>query len=54
MLDFEDPRAVAEAALVFQKVEFPEAGEYRVQLYAGDEPLLERRILLVNMERGNG
>lgn len=45
---FDDPRAIHEAVLGFNGIVFPEPGEYRFQLLAGTEPLMERRVLLLN------
>jgi hypothetical protein len=45
-IEFDDPRVVVELALVSNNVTFPTPGEYRLQLYSGSHPLLERRILL--------
>jgi hypothetical protein len=46
-VDFADPRQVVEFDFYFTGVVFPLPGEYRVQLFAADEPLLERRIVLI-------
>ena len=43
---FKDPRAIANLALQFHGLTFPEPGEYRVQLYAGNELLREARLML--------
>lgn len=43
---FKDPRAIANLALQFHGLTFPQPGEYRVQLYAGGELLREARLLL--------
>ena len=51
-LDSPDPRAVIDAVFVVAGVVFPAAGEYRLQAYAGDEFLIERRILIINPETG--
>lgn len=40
---FPDPLAVVEINMGFCGCEFPEPGEYRFQLYAGDTPLCERK-----------
>jgi hypothetical protein len=44
---FKDPRAIAHLALQFHGLVFPEPGEYRVQLYSGNELLREARLELV-------
>jgi len=51
---FEDPRAVLELALHLQNVTFPEPGEYRLQLFSGSTPLMERRLVLLKIERAEG
>jgi hypothetical protein len=43
---FEDPRMVADVVFGFQNVSFPEPGEYRFRLFAGNEILMERRIIV--------
>jgi hypothetical protein len=45
-LEFTDARAVLEIALTAQNLIFPEGGEYRCQLFANKEFVLERRILV--------
>ena len=47
-----DRRAVAAAAFYISGgIVFPEPGEYRIQTFAGDEPLLERRLIVVPFNR---
>ncbi len=41
-----DPRSVAEAAIDFANLVFPAPGDYRVQLYADDTLLMERRLVV--------
>lgn len=48
---FKDPRAIANLALQFHGLTFPEAGEYRVQLFAAGELLREARLDLVKLQR---
>ncbi len=48
-IEFSDPRDVAEFA-VYLDAEFPEAGEYRLQLFADDEFLVERRLRVQERE----
>lgn len=47
--DFGDPRMTLELDLVIANLTFPAAGEYRIQLYAGNELLIERRLVLVQI-----
>ena len=47
---FKDPRAIAHLALQFHGLRFPEPGEYRVQLYSGNELLREARLELVRLK----
>jgi hypothetical protein len=49
-VQFKDPRAVANLALQFHGLMFPEPGEYRVQLYAGNELLREARLYLIQVK----
>lgn len=51
-VDFkDDPRAVQELAFAFSGLEFPKPGEYRLALYANDEFMVERRLLVFNPQR---
>ncbi len=52
-VNFKDPRAVANLALQFQGLTFPEPGQYRVQLLAHGELLREARLELIKLERPN-
>src|SRR4029077_1434550 len=45
-LEFNDPRAVMDMVFAFQNVQFPHPGEYRFELHAAGEFMIERRILL--------
>ena len=45
-----DPHTVVEMVLNFRDIIFKQPGEYRVQLLAGGEHLLERRIQLAVMD----
>lgn len=45
-VEFTDPRSVQEMICALAGMTFPEPGEYRLQLLANDEPILERRIVL--------
>ena len=49
-VDFKNPRAIAHLALQFHGLRFPQPGEYRVQLYSGDELLREARLELVRLQ----
>ena|SRR5579864_5223891 len=46
-LDLTDPLVVARLVFTIKSMTFPEPGEYRFQLLSGYEPLLERRILVM-------
>ena len=48
-VNFKSPRAIANLALQFHGLTFPEPGEYRVQLYSGGELLREARLELVRL-----
>src|SRR5947208_363041 len=43
--EFTDPRVTVEMDLHIQNISFPAPGEYRIQLFAGVEFVLERRFL---------
>ena len=43
-IEFADPRVVAELNFGLKNVKFPRPGEYRLQVYANDELLMERRL----------
>ena len=43
-LQFSDPRVVAEVNFGIRNLQIPHPGEYRVQVYANDELLSERRL----------
>lgn len=44
-VEFPDPRLVMEMAFYLGGITFPEPGEYRFQLFASNEFIMERRIL---------
>ena len=44
VIDFTDPRTVAELNFTIGNLTFPAAGEYRLQVYGNDELLMERRL----------
>ena len=46
VVEFDDPRLVAELTFEMHGVTFPEPGEYRFQLFALDEFIMEQRILV--------
>jgi hypothetical protein len=46
-MEFSDPRVVMEAYFLLANTTFDEPGEYRFQLFACSEFLMERRILVV-------
>lgn len=43
---FADPQQICEMHSVFHNTTFRSPGEYRFQLYCGDTPLMERRLLV--------
>ena len=47
--EFNDPRMIAELVFTVQGVAFPKPGEYRFQLFAGGDFVIERRILLIQL-----
>ncbi|HNQ23678.1 MAG TPA: hypothetical protein PKK06_11345 [Phycisphaerae bacterium] len=47
VVEFKDPRAIANLALQFHGLVFPQSGEYRVQLYCNGSLLREARLELV-------
>lgn len=49
-VDFKNPRAIANLALQFHGLTFPEPGEYRVQIWSEGELLREARLELVKVE----
>ena len=44
--DFPDPRAIINMNVQMRSISFPTAGEYRLQLFARGEFLLERRLIV--------
>lgn len=48
-IDFQDPRTVYEIVLQLSGVVFPREGEYRFQAFAGNEFLIERRVMLARV-----
>ena len=53
-MEIEDPRTVFETYVTLGNLEFPEYGEYRVQTFANNEFLGERRITLIPPQREGG
>jgi hypothetical protein len=51
VVEFRDPRMIANLALQFHGLRFPEAGQYRVQLYCKEALLREARLMLVKAKR---
>ena len=49
-LEFSDPRLVMEMCFYLVNVRFDEPGEYRFQLFASDEFLMERRVLITEVD----
>jgi hypothetical protein len=48
-VEFQDPRMIVEIDFAMTNLTFPAAGEYRLQLFAGTELLMERRVVLVQI-----
>jgi hypothetical protein len=48
-VEFQNPRAIANLALQFHGLVFPEPGDYRVQLYSGGQLLREARLQLLQI-----
>ncbi len=48
IVDFEDPRMIAELVFQISGVTFPDPGEYRLKLFANQDFLMERRLLLIS------
>ena len=47
IVEFKDPRMIANLALQFHGLRFPEPGQYRVQLWSGSSLLREARLHLI-------
>jgi hypothetical protein len=54
IVDFKDPRAIANLSLQFYGLVFPAAGQYRVQLFADGTLLREGRLQLMEAKRRQG
>ena len=50
-IEFVDPRMVAQLAFQIVDTRFEEPGEYRFQLFACDEFLMERRIIVITNDQ---
>ena len=50
IIEFADPRVVAELNFGLKNVTFPESGEYRFQVFANDELLMERRLHVLQLK----
>jgi hypothetical protein len=50
LLDFPDPTQVVEGAFTCQRLQFPQPGEYRLQLLVAGELLLERRLFVRSLQ----
>lgn len=48
--EFNDPRMILELCFQVSMIVFPEPGEYRLKLYANNEFMLERRIVVTQLE----
>jgi hypothetical protein len=46
VVDFVDPRMVAELDFIVGGLRFPDGGEYRVQVYADNQFIVERQLLV--------
>jgi hypothetical protein len=51
---FADPRMVSEVVFIGQGIQFPHPGEYRLQLFANNEFMTERRILVFSHAAKSG
>lgn len=49
MIEFADPRMVAELNFVITNLSLPRPGEYRLQLFGNDELLMERRLYVLSV-----
>ena len=47
-----DPLVVVETEHVFTDLQLPKPGEYRVQLFCGGTPMMERRLVASNVSGG--
>ena len=49
LINFTDPRVVAELNFVVNKLTFYEPGEYRLQVFGNDQLLSERRLYVIDL-----
>jgi len=49
VIEFKDPRMVAEVNFAIANLSFPKPGEYRLQVHGNDELLMERRLYVLEM-----
>ncbi len=52
VIDIPDPLATPFLVLRLSGLTFPEPGEYRIQLFSGNAHLMERRLILLQVEGG--
>ncbi len=52
VIEFGDPRMVAELNFFITNVSFPQPGEYRLQIFGNEELLMERRLYVVGPPPG--
>lgn len=52
VIQFADPRVVAEINFGIRNLTLPQPGEYRVQIHANDELLAERRLQVLGLRPG--
>jgi hypothetical protein len=52
VIEFNNPRMVAELNFVMNNITFNKPGEYRFQLYGSEELLMERRLYVLAMPGG--
>jgi len=51
---FPDPRSIIEVVMGLPPLVFPEPGEYRFQVFAKDELVIERRVVLMPLPEAEG
>jgi hypothetical protein len=50
-ISFKDPLSVSEGTIMLRGAEFPQPGEYRVQLFCDGELIIERRLMVISGEQ---
>ena len=50
IIEFRDPRMVAELNFAIANLTFPQPGEYRLQVFGNDELLMERRLYVLEVK----